>query len=330
MSPELLTSLLKDVSRSFYLTMRILPGAIRRQISLAYLLARASDTIADTEVIPLENRRQALAQFRDRIMGAGDGRLDLGVLAQNQSLPAEKVLLERCEEALTVLAQFPASDQARIREVLDTIISGQDLDLRRFACAGAGQIIALEDEAQLDDYAYRVAGCVGEFWTKTCRAGLFPKAPIDDASLLKNGVRFGKGLQLVNILRDIPADLRKGRCYIPANELAQAGLTPSDLLRVESEPKFRPIYRRHIEQAKAHLTAGWQYTNALPRGQVRVRLACAWPVLLGMRTLCKLESGNVLDPAHRIKVSRAELRKLILYSLVVYPFSNAWKRQLGQ
>ena len=47
---ELLTDLLKGVSRSFYLTLRVLPGRIRPQIGLAYLLARATDTLADTEV----------------------------------------------------------------------------------------------------------------------------------------------------------------------------------------------------------------------------------------------------------------------------------------
>src|SRR6186713_850283 len=67
-SPELLTSLLKEVSRSFYLTMRILPSAIRSQISLAYLLARTTDTIADTEIIPVERRLEALERLRARIL----------------------------------------------------------------------------------------------------------------------------------------------------------------------------------------------------------------------------------------------------------------------
>jgi len=62
-------------------------------------------------------------------------------------------------------------------------------------------------------------GCVGEFWTRICRAHLFPTAVLDDAFLLSNGVRFGKGLQLVNILRDLPVDLRHGRCYLPSVDL---------------------------------------------------------------------------------------------------------------
>ncbi|MCX7825074.1 MAG: squalene/phytoene synthase family protein, partial [Verrucomicrobiae bacterium] len=57
---QIIGPLLKEVSRSFYLTLRVLPGALRPAISLAYLLARASDTIADTKVVPREKRRQHL------------------------------------------------------------------------------------------------------------------------------------------------------------------------------------------------------------------------------------------------------------------------------
>ncbi|MGI8966504.1 MAG: squalene/phytoene synthase family protein, partial [Limisphaerales bacterium] len=102
-----MNELLRATSRSFYLTMRILPGAIRPQISLAYLLARASDTIADTEIIPAEKRLKNLAQFRERILGTTKAALNFGELAHHQSLPAEKILLERCEVALQILSQFP-------------------------------------------------------------------------------------------------------------------------------------------------------------------------------------------------------------------------------
>ena len=330
MGSELLTSLLRDVSRSFYLTMRILPGAVRSQIGLAYLLARATDTIADTEVVPPAKRLGALAELRDRILAKRTAPLDFGGLARSQSSPAERILLERCEEAITVLESFSQADQQRIRQVLQVITSGQELDLIRFGSAESSRLVALETEAELDDYAYRVAGCVGEFWTKVCRAGLFPAVQIDESTLLRDGVRFGKGLQMVNILRDLPADLRKGRCYLPSQQLAAAGLKPADLLDPANEAALRPVYNRLLTVAREHLSAGWDYTNALPRGQVRVRLACAWPVLLGAVTLRKLGMESVLRPDHRVKVSRAELRGIILKSVVTYPFSGKWRRQFAE
>ena len=199
--------------------------------------------------------------------------------------------------------------------------------MRRFEGGTSERIVALQSETELDDYTYRVAGCVGEFWTKICRAHAFPRAPLDETRLLADGVRFGKGLQLVNILRDLPADLRKGRCYLPQSALAAAGLRPEDLLDVRAEKKMRPLYNRHLDLAEEHLAAGWAYTNSLPWGCVRVRLACAWPVLIGVRTLDHLRVENPLDPARRIKITRAEVRRLIWCSTVLYPFPALWRGQ---
>jgi farnesyl-diphosphate farnesyltransferase len=329
-SSELLTHLLRDVSRSFYLTLRVLPHAIRPQIGLAYLLARTTDTIADTEIVALDSRLQALAALRQRILGEGHDPLDFGALAREQGSPSERALLERVEAALAILAQLAPEDRHRVQTVLDVITTGQELDLKRFAAASVKTIAALQTEAELDDYTYRVAGCVGEFWTKMCRTHLFPCAPVDDALLLRNGVRFGQGLQLVNILRDLPSDLRKGRCYVPADALAASGLPPSALLEPAREPAFRPLYDSLLDKAHAHLEAGWEYTHALPRGCVRVRLACAWPILIGVRTLALLRQRNVLDPAQRIKVTRAEVRRIIVQSVVCYPWPLAWQGLLAK
>ncbi|MBM3876783.1 MAG: squalene/phytoene synthase family protein [Verrucomicrobia bacterium] len=324
--PELLTDILKGVSRSFYWTMRVLPLDIRPQISLAYLLARATDTIADTGLVPVPERLDALRALRGRILGESAAPLDFGALASNQGSPAERVLLERAEEALSILPQFSYSDQQRIREVLDVITGGQALDLQRFGGASEKQIVALQTDAELDDYTFRVAGCVGEFWTRLCRAHLFPNVPVNEAELLANGVRFGKGLQLVNILRDLPRDLRDGRCYIPAERLASAGLAPADLLSPANAPRFNALYHAHLDVAEAHLVAGWSYTNSLPRLCARVRLACAWPVLIGLRTLRLCRKANILDPHQRVKVSRGEMRGLVARTVLFYPWPAAWRK----
>ena len=321
---DLLTALLKQVSRLFYLTLRMLPVVVRPQVSLAYLLARTSDTIADTEMVAVESRLQALEALRQRIMGTSQTKLDFGPLAQNQGLPAERVLLERVEEALTVLAGFAEADQRLIREVLETIISGQELDLKRFGAKGK-EIIALETDAELDDYTYRVAGCVGEFWTKICLAHLSTIPKYEEKFLLRNGVRFGKGLQMVNILRDLPRDLRNGRCYLPITELTTIGLKPSDLLDPANEPKLRPLYNRYLEKAEELLGSGWDYTNVLPRKEMRLRLACAWPILSGARTLRNLRKGHVLDGNIRIKASRAEVWSILIRTVIFYPLVRRWK-----
>jgi len=321
-----LEGLLKQTSRSFYLTLRVLPAAVRPQIGLAYLLARTTDTIADTELVPLEQRLDALKRLRERILGSSTAPLNFGELAKHQGSPAEAALLEKVEDSLTLLQTLSSADQQLVRTVLNTITGGQELDLRRFAGASARKIVALETAAQLDDYTWRVAGCVGEFWTKLCRAHLFPKLRLDDAQLLADGVRFGKGLQLVNILRDLPADLKKGHCYLPSDKLEKAELFPAVLLSPVNEVKFRPLFHEYLDCAESHLAAGWAYTNTLPFGQFRVRLACALPILIGMQTIEKMRIASVLDLQQHIKVSRSEVRGIMLRSTLFYPLPRMWQK----
>jgi farnesyl-diphosphate farnesyltransferase len=325
-----LNSLLRATSRSFYLTVRVLPRAIRPQIGLAYLLARATDTIADTKIVTAGARLEALAQLRARILGESATAVSFGELAKQQGLPAERELLARIEEAIATLSTFSPDDQQHIREVLHIITGGQELDLRRFGHASEREMVALGTVAELDDYTFRVAGCVGGFWTKLCRRHLFPHAVLDEEQFLTDAIRFGKGLQLVNILRDLPRDLREGRCYLPAVELRAMGLTPRDLLQPDAIGKLRPVYDRWLDTARGHLDAGWRYTNTIPRNQRRVRFACAWPILIGARTLALLRTGNPLDPRQRIKINRAEVRRIMLGSLLALGSSQRWEGQFSR
>ncbi|MBX3746782.1 MAG: squalene/phytoene synthase family protein [Verrucomicrobiae bacterium] len=321
-----LTCLLREVSRSFHLTLRLLPTPVRTQIGVAYLLARATDTIADTAILPMDLRIEALHLLKDRILGVRAGPVDFGSLAENQARPAERLLLQRIEEVIAELNRFACFDRCCVREVLETIASGQELDLRRFGEADPGQVVALATEGDLDDYTFRVAGCVGGFWTRLCRSHLYPREPLCMARYLDDAGRFGKGLQLVNILRDLPVDLRQGRCYIPRASLDQQGLQPEDLLDPGTEPRFRPLYSALLLQAADHLTAGWRYTCTTPRNQFRVRLGCALPLLIGAETLRLLAVNRVLNPARRWKVSRWRVRSLLFQAIVWHPFPHRWER----
>ncbi|MFP3480273.1 squalene/phytoene synthase family protein, partial [Burkholderia sp. SIMBA_057] len=82
----------------------------------------------------------------------------------------------------------------------------------------------------------------GEFWTKMTYMHL-PGA-LDPAlrdTMYRRGVRFGKALQMVNVLRDCGKDLRIGRCYLPATMLAQAALSPADLMQPGTSARARPL-----------------------------------------------------------------------------------------
>ena len=287
-------SLLEETSRSFYLTLRALPSGIRPQVGLLYLLARTSDTIADSEGGPADQLLSALEQYNERIQGRSDTLPDLAGLAELQGNPAEARLLENVAASVACLDQFPGVDQQRIRECLDTIISGQTLDLQRFGGATDGEVIPL----------------TGEFWTHLTLEHLFKADKDTEARLFETGVRFGKALQLINILRDLPVDLRLGRCYIPSTVLAEHDLVPGDLLDQGNIDRFRPVFDGYIDMASAHLDAAVEYIGLLPYSQFRLRGACTLPVLIGQRTLRLLRTENVLDAEKRIKVLRPEIKIL--------------------
>ncbi len=298
-SNSLLTDLLRDVSRSFYLTLRVLPREIRPQISLAYLLARASDTIADTQAVARTERVELLREFL-----AGATRR---IVPGTADTPAEKLLLERLDDCFALLASFSEEDQRLIRALHQTIIQGQIFDLETFPGGTERELVALASDEELDRYTYMVAGCVGEFWTKICVAHLAALKQWDVERMCALGVRFGKGLQLVNILRDMPRDLRIGRCYLPVSG-PQALLDPNNFARIE------PQYSRWLDTAVDHLDAGWEYTMQIPSSLKRLRLACVWPIWIGLKTIGRLRQANPLDPARRIKVSRGEVYRLMASS----------------
>lgn len=320
----LLNDLLRQVSRSFYLTLRVLPAPIRPQISLAYLLARATDTVADSTLIPLDQRLETLSQLRNAIVD-GNAAPDLAPFVAACS-SGEGRLLAVFTKALSLLNATSSEDQGRIRKVLAIICSGQELDLTRFRQTTIENPIALQRPEDLHDYTWRVAGCVGEFWTEMCIAHLKPTPAIPTEELVSHGIAFGKGLQLVNILRDMPVDLARGRCYLPELELLSFGLRPQDLKSPAVFPRLQPLYRKWLAQAESHLEQGWAYTCALPFSWFRVRLACAWPILIGQDTLRKLAHGNALDPSVRIKTSRAEVRSILARTVLLYPFRRTWSK----
>ncbi len=315
----LLGPLLKGVSRSFYLTLRILPTGMRDPVGLAYLLARAADTIADTSLIPPAQRLDLLLALRQRVNGADDGgalalRLNAEVASQ-QTVSDEKVLLESIGPALAVLDQLSASDRSAVQGIVTTLTEGMEFDLRTFPDERSGQVAALTTLAELDRYTYLVAGCVGEFWTTMTDAhlpGTF-KAPLD--TMLRRGVRFGQALQMVNVLRDCGKDLRIGRCYLPTDILDRHGLTPQDLLDPANSRRAQPMLGELLRLSLDHFREAMAYTFALPRTAIRLRLACLWPILIGLETLALLvENDAWLDPAKVTKVSRGDVYRVLASS----------------
>jgi farnesyl-diphosphate farnesyltransferase len=300
--------LLASVSRSFYLSIRLLPRKLRTPVGLAYLLARASDTIADSATVPEAARLLHLAAFARMIRtGRTDGLVDLQHDIHTPH-PGETMLLCNLERCVQWLGHIENKDRVEIVDVLEKIIRGQTLDLERFG--GGGHVIALQSAEELDEYTYLVAGCVGEFWTRVCLNHMPGCSALGLADLRKLGAEYGKGLQLVNILRDFTEDLRNGRCYLPEPELRAAGTSPTPLMDAPS--KAQPVYDRWRERAVEQLEAGYEYIATLR--SARLRAACFLPWYLGLRTLRLLGKPGTLERTDKVKVSRLTVRFGFVYA----------------
>lgn len=272
--------LLKAVSRTFYLSMRLLPQEMRRAVSLGYLLARASDSVADTSTAAPEQRLAVLQLMARAVAGDADAdeteslltRLG-GVMARAQQNPAEFRLLRFFGDYLAALFALPQQEREPLQRVLTTIIEGQCWDLTAFRTADT-----VADDEETRRYTYRVAGCVGEFWTTLGYAVLGPRFadPAKQDIMTRTAVRYGQGLQLVNILRDTEEDAARGRRYLC------------------SDPQL------WLSRAERYLNDGVDYSRRL-RGY-RLRLATVLPALLGLKTLRLLRRRKGTE---RVKISRA-------------------------
>ncbi len=316
----LIGDLLRGVSRSFYLTLRVLPRPLYRPVGLAYLMARAADTIADTPLLSVDARLGHLLAFRGLFTPAPSISTISSIqdaIVRNQQVSAERVLLQNIDRCFALWLSLEPRDRDLVAEVLRILTTGMEKDLRRFPPACPAEVKSLQTPEELDEYTYLVAGCVGPFWTKISHAHLPSLAGWDVDKSCELGIRFGKALQLTNILRDLPRDLAGGRCYLPAAQLSELGLQPAELRDPGKAGVVLPLYRRWLDTAVDHYQAAWQYTLSIPKREGRLRLACVWPIWIGLKTLALLrDSTDFLNPARVIKITRNQIYGIMAESSI--------------
>lgn len=330
---ELGGKLLASVSRSFYLTLKALPKALREPISLAYLLARTADTIADTVEVPEALRMECLRAF-DGVIRVPDREVEVRLaerlakaFAAYQTDAAEKRLMEVVGESLAWLGTMRGEARAAVLEVLERIIAGQILDIERFP--GDGRLRSLKTAEELDDYTWRVAGCVGEFWTRLCASEL--EAAFEEGvsvdEMVVDGIGMGKALQLINILRDVGKDMKLGRCYLPEEEWIEVGIESAEQIRAESG-KLKPVWERWTRECDGHLEAGLRYVCRLR--DAKLRYATALPLMLAFGTLRKLRAASWEEVLGGVKISRLDVARLLTETLVTSRSASGVMAQAGR
>ena len=298
--------LLKGVSRSIYLSLRVLPPTLGLPLGTAYLLARAADTCADTRLLPPPTRRAWLDRL-GRCLREGSAWTE-GEVPAAGATPAERELAARLPRVIACFRRLPPGPRELVAHFLDQVTGAMRWDLDHFPPEDSGRLAALEGEEELEEYCRLAGGTAGSLWTRLlAREGLPGWERMEE-----QGVAYGKGLQLINILRDLPRDLRIGRCYLPRTALEPLGLAPGELLRPGTAPRLLPLHRRLVHRARELLGQGRAYLLALPRNAPRLRLATALPLAIGLETLAALErEKEILDPLRRVKIGRPAVRRLV-------------------
>ena len=221
---------------SFYYSFLFLPPDKRRAITALYAFCREVDDVVD-ECSDVNVARTTLAWWR------------VQVAAVYQGTPQHPV----AQALVPVVKQFNLPQQH-----LHEIIDGMEMDLQQHQYA---------DFAALQQYCYRVASVVG-----LLSAEIFGYR---DPQTLKYAHDLGIAFQLTNIIRDMGEDARRGRIYIPQDELAQFGVHTRDILGGHESEGFQQLMRFQIERAQRYYQQAFAQLPPADRKSQRTGLIMA-------------------------------------------------------
>jgi farnesyl-diphosphate farnesyltransferase len=263
-----LANLLEKTSRTFALSIPVLPEPTRREVMIAYLLFRIADTFEDASHWSPEERIGAIADFNALLSDYSRARAEsLARVWVERGVARHAGYRELMTKTPFVLDSFFALSPAAIPPIREHVVRSADGMASIVARTKGGQLV-LHSIPELRDYCYIVAGIVGEMLTELFlleRAALAGVA----AYLRERAATFGEALQLVNILKDSAADAREGRRYLPAEV---------------PEAEVFALARRDLGVAGDYILA-LQEARA-PRGIVEF---CALPVQLAWAALERVE-----------------------------------------
>ncbi len=300
--------ILPGVSRTFALTIPVLPDALAVVVTNAYLLCRIADTIEDDPGLASEQKSLFHARFVAVVNGEQRTEQfadDLTPLLSDRVLPAERDLVRNTPAVIRVTHACSAAERAALTRCVAIMCRGMPEFQRSKSLRG------LEDLDELAEYCYYVAGVVGEMCTELfclhCPE-LTPKREL----MLRLSVSFGQGLQMTNILKDIWDDRPAGACWLPRSVFAHGTL---DLERLETwhlQPAFRDGLDELIGIGHAHLRNALEYTCLIPKREVGIRRFCLWAIGLAVLTLRKIHRNPTFRSGNEVKVSRRTVKATVL------------------
>ena len=272
----------KSEAKNFYYGFRTLPIRQRRSIYAAYAFCRICDDIADG-ASPLEEKRRLLAETRQLLLSIERGPVS--------------------GPTLIALADTLAAFDIPTR-YFEEVIEGVEMDLVQTSYR------SFED---LRKYCYKVASAVGLICME-----IFG---YEDAIAKEYAVDLGLAMQLTNILRDVKEDARRGRIYIPLDEIASFGYSPEELRDGVINDAFRALMRHQIARARRYFESG---RRLLPMVPAQASACPAILIAVYSRILDRIESSDFDVFTRRVGLSAIEkllmMARLWATSLIpVYP-----------
>jgi farnesyl-diphosphate farnesyltransferase len=300
--------ILPGVSRTFALTIPVLPDALAVVMTNAYLLCRIADTIEDDPGLLHEQKSQFHARFVAVVNGTEDAAQfarDLAPLLSDRVLPAEHDLVRNTAAVTRVTHSCSDEERAALTRCVAIMCRGMPEFQRNKSLRG------LRDLDELAEYCYYVAGVVGEMCTELFCLHCPDLAPKRE-HMLRLAVSFGHGLQMTNILKDIWDDRQSGACWLPRSVFANGTLDLERLEEWHTQPAFRDGLEQLLGVGHAHLRNALEYTCLIPKREAGIRRFCLWAIGLAVLTLRKIHRHPTFRSGNEVKVSRRTVKATVL------------------
>lgn len=296
-------------SRTFAIPIAMLQSPLERGVTAAYLLCRIADTVEDNpSASPAERETlfRCLLDVIDAQLEPAEFIAACGNVAGFTS--NELTLIAGLPRVLNIFRDAPGHVDAG--RWISELVRGMAIYAQRKPEAADG-IVALTTLSDLDRYCYFVAGAIGHLLSELFGAHLALPAQVRQR-LQQFAEGFGRGLQLVNILRDMSADLERNVCFVPRAELARWDLHPADIVNPACARKVRLAIEPMFQLAERSLEEALEYVLTIPAQARDVRSFCLVPLWLAVATLRQCQAdARLLSPSERVKLSRAQVTELI-------------------
>ena len=301
--------ILPQVSRTFALSIRFLPGELGRAVLCGYLLCRIADTIEDDPLASVETKTRYLDRFLACFQGTALADTFPESVQNVSGEPAHLRLVQHTDLVFTLFRSLPVQSQKSLEHWVTEMVLGMQKFVRVYP-----QGIRIQTLEEYREYCYYVAGTVGYLLTDLW----YEHSPSVDIHtykrLQKSCAAFGEGLQTVNILKDIAWDMEhENSIYIPEQSLQTNGSSHHTLLNPEYLRQNHAAIQSLVELAWSDLDLATDYLLSVPQIAIPIRLFCILPLVFAYGTLRDITGSTaMLKSGGTIKISRPEVKSLMM------------------